>query len=227
MSADEPLGALGGRLVRLQIPSALSPTEGVAAARGVVPDAVWELNHLYRASAACAGDACWPVAATQADRAAGCPVDAAIAMIDTGVDRRHPLLRRARVEARDFLPDGAAAADVEHGTAVAALLVGAGADAGARLQPIAPGARLLAASAFRRLGDQDLADAGSVVRALDWAMSRRPAVVLMSLEGPPNATLEIAVRLASQRALVVAAAGNGGGGAPPAPTPADPPPQAQ
>ena len=68
-----------------------------------------------------------------------------IAVIDTGIDVKHPDLRGQTVEVRNFISDGAAAAD-RHGTAVAGVIASV---AGNRqgIVGVAPGARLLALQA--------------------------------------------------------------------------------
>ncbi|MGF1660257.1 MAG: S8 family serine peptidase [Rubrimonas sp.] len=138
-----------------------------------------------------------------------CARGAPVAIVDTAVDPRHPTLRGARIERRSFLADDVASAAPDHGTAVAALLVG-------RASPLAPGARLLAAEAVGRRGDATRADAASVVRALDWAVAGRARAIGLSLAGPPNLLLERATQVAARRANLLAAAGNDGPRARPA-----------
>jgi hypothetical protein len=96
---------------------------------------------------------------------------------------------------------------------VAALIVGRPAPG---LAPLAPGAALLVAEAFALRGDDPRADAAAIVASLDWAVARRARVIGMSLAGPPNQLIALAVRAAASRANIVAAAGNFGPEAPPA-----------
>jgi subtilisin family serine protease len=127
------------------------------------------------------------------------------------VDERHPALRGANVRQRSFLPDGLRPAPRDHGTAIAALLVGR---VGAG--PLAPGAGLLAAEAFGMRDGEPWADAVSILRSLDWAIAGGARVVGLSLAGADNAALAFGVRAASRRANLLAAAGNDGPRARPA-----------
>jgi hypothetical protein len=123
------------------------------------------------------------------------------------VDSRHPTLKGAAIRQRGFLPDGLAAAPPDHGTAVAALLVGRVAPG---VPPLAPGARLLAAEAFGVRDGVPRADAAAVIRGLDWAIGERARVIGLSLAGARNVLLDRALSLAAQRASLAAAAGNDG-----------------
>ncbi|MFN3613559.1 MAG: S8 family serine peptidase, partial [Rubrimonas sp.] len=207
--ATHPLGALGTTVERFSIPPGLGDAAALQSARAVAPGAILDFNHLYAPgqSAAraepCAED-CWPLsmvglAPSPAD---ACARGAPIAIIDTTVDPAHPALRGAAVTRRSFLPQGAAAAGADHGTAVAALLVGRG-GAG----PLAPGARLLAAEAFWMRDGVARADAASILRGLDWAVGQGARVINFSLAGADNQALAFGVSAASGRANLVAAAG--------------------
>ncbi|MGM0583551.1 MAG: S8 family serine peptidase [Pseudomonadota bacterium] len=176
---------------------------------------VFESNHLYDPGGGQCGEAdCWgaELAGMAALAPDACGRGAPVALVDTAVDPSHPALRGASVEARSFLPPRTTEAETGHGAALAALLVG---EVAQGLRPLAPGARLLAASVFRSHRGGARADAVAVLRGIDWAVQRRARVVALSLQGPPNEALRFAVRRAAQRVNLVAAAGNGGpGGAP-------------
>jgi subtilisin family serine protease len=177
---------------------------------------VLDVNHLYRSNGApCAGEACWGATLVRlsAPAADACARGAPVAIVDTAVDPTHPTLKGAAIAARSFLPEGVDPAPADHGTAVAALLVGRVAPGA---PPLAPGAKLLAAEAFALRDGRLRADAAAVVRALDWTVGARARVVGLSLAGPGNAVLERAVAAAGRRASLVAAAGNDGPRAGPA-----------
>lgn len=167
-------------------------------------------NHRYRlASNACADGRCygaellgWPVAAA----ASRCGDGARVGVIDTAVDRMHPALGRAKIESRAF---NGGSEGVDHGTAVAALLVG---DPASAHPGLLPRATLFAADVFERdLLGQPRTDAHAVVRALDWLSGERVRVVNMSFAGPANAVLREAVRrTAGANRVIAAAAGNDG-----------------
>jgi hypothetical protein len=167
-------------------------------------------NHRYRlASSACADGRCygaellgWPVAVS----ASRCGDGARVGVIDTAVDRRHPALARAKIESRAF---NGGSSGTDHGTAVAALLVGEPTSAHPGL---VPGATLYAADVFERdLLGQPRTDAHAVVRALDWLSEERVRAINLSFAGPANEVLREAVRrTAGGNRMIAAAAGNDG-----------------
>ncbi|MDO9368700.1 MAG: S8 family serine peptidase [Sphingopyxis sp.] len=119
----------------------------------------------------------------------------------------HPSIA-GRVEQRGFAKGAPSAS--RHGTAVASLLVGAGSVEGA-----AAGQRVLAADVYGT--DPAGGNASAIARALGWLVQRGVAVTTISLVGPDNKLLAVAVARAQQRGmLIVAAVGNDGPAAPPA-----------
>ena len=102
----------------------------------------------------------------------------------------------------------------DHGTAVAALLVGR------RDSPtpgLVPDARLVAVDAFYRDGGTaDRTDVMSLVTAIEALAERGVRVINLSLSGPANEVLQKAIAAAQAKGIViVAAAGNNGAGAEP------------
>jgi hypothetical protein len=212
---------LGSELIRLRIP----PNMPLEAARDLVidaaPQSTADFVHYYRPGqeAECAGPHCaaagligWPAGS---GLPAGCGGNVTIGLIDTAINPAHAAFSKGRVEVLRLSDDGVPESGRQHGTAVAALLVG-GADS--RTPGLLPHARLIAVDAFHR-GDRqdDRSDAYDLLRALDLLSARGVRVTNMSLSGPANALLEQVVRRLSERGMViVAAAGNGGPKAGPA-----------
>ena len=140
-----------------------------------------------------------------------------IAVIDTGIDVKHPDLRGQTVEVRNFISDGAGAAD-RHGTAVAGVIASV---AGNRqgIVGVAPGARLLALQACAQ---QDAEGRGncttfSLARAIDHAITAGSDVLNLSLGGPQDRLLERLLAAAIEQDIVVVAArdyGKSGAGFP-------------
>jgi subtilisin family serine protease len=132
-----------------------------------------------------------------------------VAIIDTGVDAKHPDLRGALVPGWDFVnSDGDPADDHGHGTAVAGVI-------GARSNNHAGGAGIcwrclvmpIKALDSKGSGDDTLIAAGIV-----WATDHGAKVINLSLGGP-GASVELANAMAyasAKGAIVVAAAGNAG-----------------
>jgi thermitase len=134
----------------------------------------------------------------------------AVAVIDTGVDRAHPELRRQIASYANF--SSAASVDDRngHGTHVAGTIAAA-IDNGAGGVGVAPGATLLIA---RALDDQGVGTYADVIEALEWSVAQGARIVNLSLAGTaPSQSLAEAVKAAQdQGVLIVAAAGNAGRG---------------
>lgn len=131
----------------------------------------------------------------------------AIGIVDTAVAREHEALRAADIVQRDFVPFEAER-PTAHGTAVASVLVGEGAN----LRPQLRGGRVYAASVFFSDADgNDASTAASLAAAGEWLAAQGVRVVNMSLAGPPNRVLGAAIAALVERGvIVVAAVGNNG-----------------
>ncbi|MEO9874347.1 MAG: S8 family serine peptidase [Anderseniella sp.] len=136
---------------------------------------------------------------------------ARIAIIDSGIDVTHPDLANA-VAASFQVAGKAAARPGDHGTAIAGIIRARG-----QIRGVAPEAVLLDVNVFRSSGSKEpaFATTASILRGLDWALSRRARIINMSLAGPNDPMLQQAIIAAYRnRAIMVAAAGNGGANAP-------------
>jgi subtilisin family serine protease len=132
-----------------------------------------------------------------------------IGLIDTAVDRRHPALAGRPIETIELRSSDRRPAEAAHGTAVAALLLGA---PGSATPGLLRDARLVAVDAFYRtfFGDERM-DVYDLVAALDELVRRRVQLVNFSFAGPPNKLLERSIEAAARRGVVmVAAVGNDG-----------------
>jgi len=139
-----------------------------------------------------------------------------VAVIDSGVDTRHPQLRRRVAPGADFLdPSGDGTVDcTAHGTAVASIIA-AEARAGITFRGLAPRARILPV----RVSEQQVIDgrksgrtvtAVQFARAIRWAVDHGADVLNLSVvlyrdEPSVRAAIGYAVE---QDAVVVAAVGN-------------------
>ncbi len=136
-----------------------------------------------------------------------------IALLDSGVDFTHPMLRGVLLPGHDFV-DGDQNASEQgdetdriygHGTAVAGVL-----------HQMAPAASILP---LRVLGRGGSGQAAQVAQAIRLAVDQGARIINLSVAGPVSsegvrAALQYA---ASRNVLVVAASGNNGGSAPQAP----------
>jgi subtilisin family serine protease len=140
--------------------------------------------------------------------AAGRAVGARIGLLDTDIEEI-PALDDVRITIQDFVgpqdgPDSRA-----HGTAIASLLVGLDEKHGFR--PVARGAELMAAAIVMRRNGRGVTNVGLVMSGLDWLLGQQVQVINISLGGPDNAVMAMAIEAIARRSvLIVAAAGNDG-----------------
>jgi minor extracellular protease Epr len=144
-----------------------------------------------------------------------CGAGLRIGLVDTMVDTNHPALKGQRLVTRSFLTHGIKPASMNHGTAVAALLIGSPRQAS--LAGLLPGAELYAAAIFRQRQKRRVdTTAELVVLALDWLIDQKAVIINLSLGGPRNLMIEAAVqRVQAFGVTLTAAAGNSGKKAPP------------
>lgn len=138
----------------------------------------------------------------------GCalPAPFAIGMIDGPVNTDHPALRDADITYETLVTSNRVM-PADHGTAVAALLVGE--DPEGVLTGFARGARLHAISVFAERDSLEQASVEAIATALDRLVSRGVRLINMSIAGPENAALARALTAAAERgAVLVAASGN-------------------
>ncbi|MGI3184499.1 S8 family serine peptidase [Nioella aestuarii] len=174
----------------------------------VAPNTHVGLHHIYELSQARPR----VYAATMIGDAApgACPVGRhAIGLIDGPVDPEHPALAGAQVVSRSFLSDGEVPPAINHGTAVAALIVGQ--DPSGALGGFAPGATLYAVSAFTEARGDAGADIERIATSIEWLLQQDVRLINMSFAGPDNPVLSGVLDSAAARgAIMIAAAGNDG-----------------
>ncbi|MFI6390882.1 S8 family peptidase [Nonomuraea sp. NPDC050540] len=135
-----------------------------------------------------------------------------VAVLDTGVDDRHPDLA-GRVDASANFSESADAMDrAGHGTHVASTIAGQGATGTPARKGVAPGVRLLNGKVLDDGGSGYTSD---IIEGIDWAAQQGAKIINMSLGAPDQAgldPLEQAVeRYSAERdILFVIAAGNEG-----------------
>jgi subtilisin family serine protease len=132
-----------------------------------------------------------------------------IAVIDSGIDVRHPELATAIAASFDAL--GSKEGPHVHGTGIAGAIA-----AHARLMGSAPAARILAIRAFGTAANGAESTSFVVLKGLDYAAAHGAQIVNMSFAGPKDALVERGIAAAAVRGIVmVAAAGNAGPKSPP------------
>lgn len=205
-------------LHRVRLPAGISVQSGVLRLRQRFPGAVIDANHYFsKASDFAKGGDSGP--RTNPPRSLigwdhvpdDCGQGIRLGMIDAGIDADHPALRGADLDYRSFIGPGRQGDGGEHGTAVAALIVGQP-DVGHGWEGLLPGAHLAAASIFEiNPAGKSVATARALLEAVDWLIEKRVSVVNFSVAGPHNRVVRLAVeRAVRRRSILVAAAGNWG-----------------
>ncbi len=132
-----------------------------------------------------------------------------IAVIDSGIDVRHPELVNSIADTFDAL--GSGEGPHVHGTGIAGVIV-----AHARLMGSAPEARIMAIRAFGAAKAGAASNSYVILKALDYAAEHGAQIINMSFAGPKDPVIERAIAATAARGLVlVAAAGNAGAKSPP------------
>ena len=132
-----------------------------------------------------------------------------IAVIDSGIDLKHPELANSIAESFDAL--GSKEGPHVHGTGVAGAIV-----AHARLMGSAPAARILAIRAFGKASSGAESTSFVILKGMDYAAAHGAQIVNMSFAGPKDALIERGIAaLAGKGIVMVAAAGNAGAKSPP------------
>ncbi len=132
-----------------------------------------------------------------------------IAVIDSGIDAKHPELANSIADSFDAL--GSKEGPHVHGTGVAGAIV-----SHARLMGSAPAARILAIRAFGKVSGGAESTSFVILKGLDYAAAHGAQIVNMSFAGPKDALIERGIAaLAAKGIVMVAAAGNAGAKSPP------------
>jgi len=132
-----------------------------------------------------------------------------IAVIDSGIDAKHPELTNTISDSFDAL--GSSEGAHVHGTGIAGAIAAHG-----RLMGSAPEARIIAIRAFG--GTQGGAQSSSyvIIKSLNYAVLHGAQIINMSFAGPKDLLIERAIAATAARdVLLVAAAGNAGAKSPP------------
>jgi subtilisin family serine protease len=130
-----------------------------------------------------------------------------IAVVDSGIDVRHPDLVRQVELQENFVDPGQPLAPAEaHGTAVAGI-VSARSGNGIGIAGVAPNARLLALRAcWQARGNGTMCSSFTLGKALNFAVTHDARIINLSLTGPADRLLEELLRAAAAHGMTVVAA---------------------
>jgi len=205
----QSLDALNISIAVIETPPGLSVRDAIARLRQSDPDALYEFNHIYETMRG--SDKLNQTLGARKLPATATVTGIGIGLIDTAVDTAHETLRGSRIIHQIFVD--ADHLPMVHGTSIASLLVGEADD----FRGMLPGATLYSAAVFTQsLSGGVKASADSLASALNWLVKQQVAVINMSLAGPSNVLLQVAVRKTLERGhTIVSAVGNDGPAAPP------------
>lgn len=203
------LNNLGISMYRLRIPAGTTVEEARRSLAASYPGIVLDANHHYQPQGgpgefsaklprALAG---WSAAK------AGCGAGIRLGMIDAAVDVNHPALKGQDVEFRSFNRGGTRTGTPDHGTAVAAIMVGRPEWGG-----LLPGATLKAGNMFEtnEVG-REVGSAVGLVKSIDWLLGEKLHVINFSVAGSDNTVVRGVIdKVKAKNLIMVAAAGNWG-----------------
>ncbi|WP_298975716.1 S8 family serine peptidase [uncultured Roseobacter sp.] len=204
-------------LRRMRVPSGTPLETALEEIRQLPSGQAADFNHFYRMSEGfntpCEGLHCtsfdlisWRPPAS-AVASCGQPT-ARIGLIDTDINPDHEAFIGSQLSVLDFDTGGLATSGAQHGTAVAAILIGSRTG---RAHGLLPEAQLVAVDAFYTAGRDERSDAFNLVQAMDQLAEAQVDVINMSLAGPHNVLLEeMVAQMSDAQIMIVSAAGNDG-----------------
>jgi len=205
------LPSLGLKLAEVSAPASFD----ISLARAGVYDVVGsdgaevDLNHFYTARHPGESDVDVGISPREAMSLPDSAYELAlrIGIIDSAVDTRHPVFSSSTINSKRFTRSENDIPDF-HGTAIASLLVANNDD----MVGLVPQATLYSAAVFDMDSNKgEIASTVSLVRSLDWLLEKKVDVINLSLTGPSNRLLEVAINKVVDAGIVVlAAAGNDG-----------------
>jgi len=211
LKKKEKLEGLDRYVMTFDCPPGIDPHDAVVELERLQPDSTVGVNHKYNLNLE---DTVFTAPSrTYADNLiswpeTGCEAQLPVGIIDGGVSEAFLRRHKDRVAYKSFISGNPSAAAVEHGSAIASILVEPG-----RLNQ---GRFYIAAVVSEDDKGQQFSGLFPMLKALDWMVQNDVKVVNVSLAGPKNRTLEKAIRRASDKGMIiVAAVGNDGKNASP------------
>ncbi len=193
---------------RLRIPAGYSVPKAIRQLRGRFPGVEVDANHQFDPSAGVEFPKKIARALIRWTKApANCGKGVRIGMIDAGVDVTHPALKGQKVIYRSFHKPGRKEGPKDHGTAVAAIMVGTPEWGG-----LLPGAELRAANMFEYNEEgRKVGNAIGLLKAANWLIQEKVHIINLSVAGADNKVLRRIFEKALQQKMVLVAAGGNWG----------------
>lgn len=137
-----------------------------------------------------------------------------VALIDSGVASGHESLNHDNITSIDLIDEKKTPTGETHGTVVASIIAGSG-----KVKGLAPAAELIAIRAFSEVDPKtgaSTSDSYHVSQGISVALEHKARIINMSIGGPNDPLVRMAVQQAVLTGvIVIAAAGNSGPDAPP------------
>jgi len=156
--------------------------------------------------------ATWGVQAVGADKSRYSGKGVRIAILDTGLDLKHPDFAGRQIASRSFIEGQTAQDGNGHGTHCAGIAAGSARPGSGARYGVAGDARL---HIGKVLSDEGSGGDGAVLEGIDWAISKGCQIISMSLGSPvqPRQAYsrvfeEVARRALAAGSVIIAAAGN-------------------
>lgn len=201
---------IGVNIVRVGLPLDMSVQNAIRVLSGEFPGTTIDANTQFDPSAGNgmgrAGANPRVIAGWQS-LSPNCGEGLVLGQIDSGVDITHPALKGRAVTYRSFTKKGRRPGPPDHGTSIAAMLVG-----NAEWGGLLPGATLYAANMFElNEKGKKVGSAIGLLRSIDWLVSKKVSAVNLSIAGSDNKIVRKAFGLARRKNMIlVAAVGNWG-----------------
>jgi subtilisin family serine protease len=193
---------------RLSVPAGVSVPKAIRQLRSRYPGVEIDANHQFDPSGAVEFPKKIARALIRWTKApANCGKGVRIGMIDAGVDVTHPALKGQKVIYRSFHKKGRKEGPKDHGTAVAAIMVGTPEWGG-----LLPGAELRAANMFEYNEEgRKVGNAIGLLKAANWLINENVHIINLSVAGADNKVLRRIFQKALEKKLVMVAAGGNWG----------------
>jgi len=205
------LGQLKLAVVRVSTPSGMNVPDAIKKLSVLLPGVTIDANHQFEGSAAktspgMAGSNPRAMAGWE-NLSASCGTGLILGQIDSGVDLTHPALVGQKIKYQAFTKAGRKPGPPDHGTAVAAMLIGK-----AEWGGLLPGAQLYAANMFEiNEKGKKIGSAVGLMKAINWLAMHKVDAINLSIAGNDNRVVRKAFSLAKRANLMlVAAVGNWG-----------------
>lgn len=195
--SNATIALLNQRIVRARLPNGISAERTLQISND--PRVDLQPNYLYAVSADQKVQYAIAKLGVPNVHRTNCGEGILVAVIDSGVDAKHPALKGAVLEEFEAVEAKKGSADT-HGTAVASIIA-----AREGMTSVAPQAMLLSVKAFApdpKYG-RTLGNTYDLLRGIDWAVKKHAKILNLSFAGPRDPLLQAALDAAAERGVVL------------------------